>query len=95
MNNCYCSAPAYSMSLDERKGSYEHKTPTNSESALAISTQVSVCFQSSDIAELGGTVNSEIEFGRTSHAAFSMSARSSEHPSHMRVAKTAMNAFTG
>lgn len=83
------------MSLGERIGSYEHKTPTNSESALATSTQVRDCFQSSDIAELGGTVNSEIEFGRTSHAAFSTSARSSEYTSHMRVAKTAMSAFTG
>lgn len=83
------------MSLGERIGSYEHRTPTNSESALAISTQVSGCFQSSDIAELRDTVNAEIELGRTSHAAFSTSARSLEHPSHMRVAQTAMSAFTG
>lgn len=83
MNNCYCSAPAYSMSLDERKGSYEHKTPTNSESALVISTQVRDCFQSSGIVyELGGAVASEIELGRTSHSAFSTHARSSEHTSH-------------
>lgn len=71
-------------------------SPEASDTTLPISTQVSDCFQSSDISyELRGTVDSELELGRMRHAAFSMSARSSEHTLHTSVSgQTVMGAFT-